>query len=132
MTPLVPNVAVANKIATIAGLTVGVNVFAGPVMYARDGVPVKAVFVDSSAGLMPQPYLGSGTSFFQKYLNVYTRDRTSDGSLDLMLEIQQVLNLSDLGPGFTACFQSMSEIYSGMDRQDHHIYRAMYRVDYEE
>jgi hypothetical protein len=113
--------------------TVGVNVFAGPVIPANNIVPVECVFIDHNAGLLLEPYMGTKrTSFLRKYLNLYTRARTAAAALETILTAQEVLNLGSLGEGYTACYLTTPEIYSGKDRQDHHIYRSVYRVEYEE
>lgn len=49
-----PDLDVATQMAAdSASLTLGTNLFAGPVLEAGNGIPSKAVFVTSATGLLP-------------------------------------------------------------------------------
>src|SRR3989442_133483 len=75
-----PEVVVADAIAAALGgsWAVGTNIFRQQEQPPGGGVPHHAIFVAPYGGPPPEPYLGTGTSFYKK--NVQRRaDRACDG-----------------------------------------------------
>ena len=56
----------------------GTNLFSGPVRPVREGVPVNAVFVLSTGGAQPEPYIGDPREVFEHAVQIRVRYADSD------------------------------------------------------
>lgn len=113
-----PTEDVATHIAgLVLGLTVGTNLFMGPVRAQSESVPAAAVFVHSEGGDAPEPYLGTGTSDWQPEVTVTVRGAPEafQTGQTLARSILKALHLADV-PGYYLCEAQQSEPdYVGRD-----------------
>lgn len=74
-----PTVDVAAHLAAAGlDLTLGTNLFMGPVRAQSADVPAAAVFVHAQGGEGPEPYLGAGASTWEVEVEVTVRAEAQD------------------------------------------------------
>lgn len=120
-----PDIAVRARLAAqVASLTVGTNLFAGPMRAPGAGVPATAVFCRPQAGLVNRPYLGTGTDWKVHQVGVLVRaeqDRFEVG-IALAREVHAALHRAEL-PGYTYCLVDQpAPEYLGADETGCHLW----------
>lgn len=94
-----PTQDVATHLASAGlSLTVGTNLFMGPVRAAGDGIPQAAVFVHGQGGDAPEPYQGASGSTWEVEVEVTIRSEPKDftGGRTRARAILQAIHLASL------------------------------------
>jgi hypothetical protein len=83
------------------GLTLGTNLFRGKVLAVGQGVPAAALFVEGQDAEPPQPFLGTGTSYWTGDVDVTARGPPGDrrAAFDAARAALQAFHLATL-PGY--------------------------------
>ena len=119
-TDLTPDAAVATHLAAAGlGLTVGTNLFRGPVRPVSAGVPAKAVFVLVTGGPGPVPYLDAAVHGDTWQFDVQVRirgDRESFATTrTLARAIRNALHRADISGYLSALSIESEPTYMGFD-----------------
>jgi len=123
----------------MGSLTLGTNLFTGPVRMVGDYIPTNCVFAYLSSGFLPRPYMGQNEQFRQAFIEVrvrYERDNFASGA-DFAHEIYDTMDLSeflitDSGSRFVWCKPlTAAPTYISTSKDDFHMWSFTFEVGYE-
>lgn len=130
-----------NYLSTTGGtfvLTSGANLFRGPL---RDdlgdaAITTQCVFVESTGGAAPQPYLdGADKSLFRASIVVTVRSNLEqyDAGQAVARACLRRLHLASLASGYTSCRANASEpMYDSWQENGCHVWRIPLEVAWKE
>jgi len=119
-TDLTPDAAVATHLAAAGlSLTVGTNLFRGPVRPVSAGVPAKAVFCLATGGGAPQPYLDAATYgdtwFFDVQVRIRGERQAFATTRTLARAIRNALHRADISGYLSALSIESEPTFLGFD-----------------
>lgn len=125
----------ANDVATdlaMAGisLTLGTNIFTGPLREVSDSIPKNAVFVKGLPGGLPERTMGQINELRSPLVSVQTRWTTFNGGDTKVRAIQEALHAVAINGYLDVVAQQSEPFYLGQDNEGLHLWSMIYSLKY--
>ena len=109
--------------ANVAALTLGTNLFWGPIRAEDDSVPDKAVFILTTTSSPPEAFIGETESWWRHGMQAFVRSSRDDfsGGLTLARAVLAASHYAVLSGSYFDCLaRDSSPIYIGADSDRRH------------
>ena len=127
----VPATDVATHLAGASiSLTLGTNLFTGPVRDVSASVPKNAVFVKGLPGGLPQRTMGEVDEIRSPLVSVNVRWTTFDGGDTKIRQIQEALQAATISGYIDVAAQQSEPLVLGQDNEGLHMSMMIFSLKY--
>ncbi len=115
--------------ASIA-LTLGTNLFTGPMRDASTSVPRNSVFVKGMPGGLPERTMGQGDEIRSPLVSVNVRWSTFNGGDTKIRQIQEALQAATIFGYIDVVAQQSEPLVLGQDNEGLHLFMMIFSLKY--
>ena len=127
----VPATDVATELAGAGiGLTLGTNLFMGPMRDASASVPKNAVFVKGLPGGLPQRTMGESDEIRSPLVSVNVRWTTFDAGDTKIRQVQEALQAATISGYIDVVAQQSEPLVLGQDNEGLHLFMMIFSLKY--
>ncbi len=127
----VPATDVATELAGAGiGLTLGTNLFMGPMRDASASVPKNAVFVKGLPGGLPQRTMGESDEIRSPLVSVNVRWTTFDAGDTKIRQVQEALQAATISGYIDVVAQQSEPLVLGQDNEGLHMFMMIFSLKY--
>ncbi len=127
----VPATDVATELAGAGiGLTLGTNLFMGPMRDASASVPKNVVFVKGLPGGLPQRTMGESDEIRSPLVSVNVRWTTFDAGDTKIRQVQEALQAATISGYIDVVAQQSEPLVLGQDNEGLHLFMMIFSLKY--